>query len=114
MGPPQSLRPSSHCSPSTNCAVCLSPKAMSPTTFRTARVAAGVGILLLFAWATSAAASILYIGLADGRTVAYSTRHGRFPWLRGPDADLPAVQSNAFPTLADLDGDGVADALVGD
>src|SRR5262245_62000641 len=86
---------------------------MSLVTCRSWRAAAGVGIAVLVA-STRAPAAILYLGLPDGHTLAYTTRDGRFPWLRAPAADLLRVHSYAAPALADLDGDGVADALVGE
>ncbi len=69
--------------------------------------------MLLVASAATTHAAILYLGLPDGHSVAYTTRDGRFPWLRAPAADLPPVHGYAAPALADLDGDGIADALVG-
>jgi hypothetical protein len=88
---------------------------MSPTTCGAPRVAAGAGLVVLVAWATCAQAAVLYVGLPTGRSFAYTTRDGRFPWLRAPSADLAEVpRGNAVPAFADLDGDGVPDAMVGD
>jgi PKD domain/FG-GAP-like repeat len=83
-------------------------------THRSCRMAARVAIMLLVAAATSARAAILYLGLPNGHAIAYTTRDGRFPWLRAPTADLPGVHGHAAPSLPDLDGDGVVDALVGE
>lgn len=71
-------------------------------------------LVFMLAAAARPHAAILYIGLPDGRSVAYTTRDGRFPWLRVPSADLPAVDAYAAPALADLDGDGDPDALIGE
>src|SRR5262249_60973145 len=76
-------------------------------------VAAGAGLVLLVAVATSAHATILWLGLPAGGSAALTTRAGRLPWMRVPSADLPDVAGYALPAIADLDGDGVAPALVG-
>jgi pectate lyase len=56
-------------------------------------------------------ATILYLGLPNGATSAYATNGTG--WTRVGWADLPDVGANAFPALADLDGDGDLDAMVG-
>jgi hypothetical protein len=76
------------------------------------RRAVVVGFALVLASAASAPAAILYLGLPNGVATAYTTRDGRFPWLRVASADLPDVGGHALVALADLDGDGVMDALV--
>ncbi|HMF40591.1 MAG TPA: FG-GAP-like repeat-containing protein, partial [Polyangia bacterium] len=76
------------------------------------RHAVGVGFALVLASAASASAAILYLGLPNGLATAYTTRDARFPWLRVASADLPDVGGYALVALADLDGDGVMDALV--
>src|SRR5262249_54525538 len=55
---------------------------------------------------------VLYLGLPNGHAAAYTTRNGRFPWLRVTSADTPDVGGYALPAFADLDGDGIVDALV--
>ena len=77
-------------------------------------VAVGAGIVLLVAATTSTDAAILWLGLPGGGSAALTTRAGRLPWMRVPSADLPDVAGYALPAIADLDGDGVADALVGE
>jgi hypothetical protein len=62
-------------------------------------------------WCAVADASILYLGLPDGRSVAFATSDAG--WARMEWADLPDVGGNAYPALVDLDGDGDLDALVG-
>ncbi len=62
-------------------------------------------------WCAVADATVLYLGLPDGRSIAYTT--GASGWTRADWADLPDVGANAFPLLVDLDGDGDLDALVG-
>jgi len=62
-------------------------------------------------WSAVANATVLYLGLPDGHVAAWAT--GDTGWARAEWADLPDVGSNAFPALADLDGDGDLDALVG-
>lgn len=62
-------------------------------------------------WSAVAEAAVLYLGLPDGRSIAYTS--GAAGCDRTAWADLPDVGSNAFPALADLDGDGDFDALVG-
>jgi hypothetical protein len=56
----------------------------------------------------------LYLGLTSGSTIAYTTSAPGGTWTRLAAADLPPVYYDALPALADLDGDGTADALVGD
>ena len=56
-------------------------------------------------------ATVLYMGIPEGRSIAYATIDSK--WERVEWADLPDVGANAFPALADLDGDGDLDALVG-
>ena len=56
-------------------------------------------------------ATVAYLGIPDGRAIAYATNAGG--WERHEWADLPDVGANVFPALADLDGDGDLDALIG-
>jgi hypothetical protein len=67
--------------------------------------------VLLGASCAAAHATVLYLGLPDGRAAAYAT--GASGWARAECADLPDVGANAFPALVDLDADGDLDALVG-
>lgn len=62
-------------------------------------------------WCAVADATVLYLGLPDGRSIALATSDAG--WARAEWADLPDVGANAFPALVDLDGDGDLDALVG-
>ena len=62
-------------------------------------------------WCAAADATVLYLGVPDGRSLAFATSGAG--WERAEWADLPDVGASAFPTLADLDGDGDLDALVG-
>ncbi len=59
-------------------------------------------------------AAVAYLGAANGVPQAYSTRSGNFPFRRVAFADLPDVGGYALPALADLDGDGDLDAIVGE
>jgi len=61
-----------------------------------------------------ARASTVYFGLPDGSGPAYARSGSSGAWLRRPTADLPDVGLNAYPALADLDGDGDRDALIGE
>lgn len=63
---------------------------------------------------TSAVASTVYFGLPDGTGPAYARSGSSGAWTRQTAADLPDVGYNAYPALADLDGDGDRDALVGE
>src|SRR6185369_6686714 len=72
------------------------------------------GALLAVPARAMAAGITVYLGLPSGKTVAYTTSAVGAGWTRATAADLPAVYYDAFPALADLDGDGIADALVGD
>ena len=56
----------------------------------------------------------LYLGLGNGTTAAYTATAPGAGWTRATSADIPSVYYDALPTLADLDGNGVADALVGE
>jgi len=60
----------------------------------------------------AAAAGVLYLGLPNGRTVAYVVAAAGAE--RASVADLPDVGANAFPVLVDLDADGDRDALIGE
>ncbi len=61
-----------------------------------------------------AQAATVYFGLPNGTGPAYTRSGASGAWSRRPVADLPDVGSNAFPALADLDGDGDRDALIGE
>jgi PKD repeat protein len=76
----------------------------------------GIGVVVAMELGVSrtSSAEVLYLGLPNGQSFAYSTTDNRFPWVRRPGADLPDVGSYALPALADLDGDGDRDALVGE
>src|SRR5262245_1978711 len=67
----------------------------SPRVYPATRHAVGVGFALVLASAPSAPAAILYLGLPNGVATAYTTRDGRFPWLRVASADLPDVGGHA-------------------
>ncbi len=69
-------------------------------------------MVALVAQASVARGTILYTGLTNG-TSAASTR-GSGAWTRVASADIPLVSPYAAPALADLDGDGDRDALVGE
>jgi hypothetical protein len=64
--------------------------------------------------ASGARAATVYLGLPSGASIAYTRSSANAKWKRDRPADLPSVRSHAIPTLADLDGDGDRDALVGD
>jgi PKD repeat protein len=77
----------------------------------------GVAVVVcmeLGATARTSSAAVLYLGLPNGQSFAYSTVNGKFPWVRRGAADLPDVGAYALPAIADLDGDGDFDALVGE
>ncbi len=77
----------------------------------------GVAVVVcmeLGANARTSSAAVLYLGLPNGESFAYSTVNGRFPWVRRDAANLPDVGAYALPALADLDGDGDHDALIGE
>lgn len=77
----------------------------------------GVAVVIcmeLGATARTSSAAVLYLGLPNGESFAYSTVNKKFPWVRREAADLPDVGAYALPALADLDGDGDRDALVGE
>src|SRR5436190_1997971 len=56
-------------------------------------------------------ATVLYMGIPEGRTIAYATTDSG--WARVEWADLPDVGASAAPAAADVDGDGDADLFVG-
>jgi hypothetical protein len=56
----------------------------------------------------------LYLGLTNGKTAAYTATAPGAGWTRATASDIPSVYYDAMPTLADLDGNRVADALVGE
>ncbi|MCW5891705.1 MAG: VCBS repeat-containing protein [bacterium] len=72
------------------------------------------GAVALTVSATASNAAVLYLGLPNGRSIAYSTVGGAMPWKARATSDLPDVGGYAAPTFADLDGDGDHDALVGE
>jgi PKD repeat protein len=57
---------------------------------------------------------VVWLGLPAGGASAWRSTGGGGAWTRVAALDLPDVGYNAFPALADLDGDGDADALVGE
>src|SRR5262245_40631263 len=67
-----------------------------------------------FAQALPARAARRYLGLAGGANVAYVANAAGTGWVRDAAADLPDVGYYGAPALADLDGDGDRDALVGE
>jgi hypothetical protein len=75
------------------------------------RVGWWTAVVWTLVWCAVADATVLYLGLPDGRSIALTTSDAG--WARAEWADLPDVGANAFPTLVDLDGDGDLDALVG-
>src|SRR5581483_12354850 len=77
-------------------------------------VRAVVSASALVAARGAADAAILYLGLPGGTSSAYVTLGANAGWTRLAAADLPRVGFGAAPALADLDGGGDADALVGD
>lgn len=72
------------------------------------------GAVALAAAATISDAAVLYLGLPNGRSVAYTTHDDAVPWIARSASDLPDVGGYAAPSFADLDGDGDMDALVGE
>jgi PKD repeat protein len=68
---------------------------------------------LLAAIPCVAHSAVLYLGLASGRTYAYTRADGG-GWTRSTSADLPDVGYDAVPAFADLDGDGDRDVLIGE
>ena len=64
---------------------------MSLVIRRSWRAAAGVGIAVLVASATRTPAAILYLGLPDGHTVAYTTRDGATYDIVTLDLDTKAM-----------------------
>ena len=64
--------------------------------------------------AARAHASTAYFGMPDGTGPAYARSGSSAGWLRKPTADLPDVGASSYPALADLDGDGDRDALIGE
>ncbi len=76
--------------------------------------AAVVAAAALFTSEASALASTVYFGLPDGTGPAYSRSGSTGGWMRRAAADLPDVGYDAYPALADLDGDGDRDALIGE
>jgi hypothetical protein len=73
-----------------------------------------VALLVATLAATHAHASTAYFGLPDGSGPAYARSGSSGAWLRRPTADLPDVGGSSYPALADLDGDGDRDALIGE
>lgn len=68
--------------------------------------------MALMAQAAAARGAILYTGQTSGTSTA-STR-STAAWSRVETADIPLVSPYAAPALADLDGDGDRDALIGE
>src|SRR5690242_384183 len=62
----------------------------------------------------SAYAARLYLGLPNGTHAVYDRNPGAAAWTPNATAALPDVGYYAAPALADLDGDGDRDALVGE
>src|SRR4051812_40121541 len=62
----------------------------------------------------AAGSAVAYFGLTGGTSVAYRSVGIGGAWFLDPASDLPDVGSSAAPTLVDLDGNGVLDALVGE
>jgi hypothetical protein len=79
----------------------------------TRRIALLTIALLAGAVAPRAFGAVVYIGLTNGVSAASTRASATASWKRTSAADIPAVQLYATPALADLDGDGVRDALVG-
>ena len=61
-----------------------------------------------------ASAARLTFGMPNGTNVAYTRGATDTAWKRQATADLPDVGYYGAPALADLDGDGDRDALVGE
>src|SRR5512135_127261 len=57
--------------------------------------------------------AVVYVGLTNGISAASTRSSATAAWTRTSAADIPAVEPYAVPAFADLDGDGVRDALVG-
>ncbi len=57
---------------------------------------------------------MVYLGTSAGTSTAYRAPGIGQAWTIAPAFTLPDVGSSAFPVLADLDGDGDLDALVGE
>lgn len=55
----------------------------------------------------------VYVGTASGTSAAYRANGTGGAWTRKSSSDTPDAGGSAFPTLVDLDGDGVRDLLVG-
>jgi hypothetical protein len=55
----------------------------------------------------------VYVGVASGASDGYRAPHAGAAWSRTSSVDVPDAGSSAFPTLADLDGNGTRDMLVG-
>jgi hypothetical protein len=55
----------------------------------------------------------VYVGISGGTSSAYHATGVGGTWTRAAQNDVPDGGNNAFPTLVDLDGDGVHDMLVG-
>jgi hypothetical protein len=70
--------------------------------------------LAVVAAPSAAGAVVLWVSQPNGRSSAYVTTAAGQGWTRVSSADMPDVGSQAFVTLADLDGDGDLDALVGE
>src|SRR5262245_10940191 len=81
---------------------------------RTWGCAVAAAALLATPARATAAGLTIYLGLPSGQTVAYTTSGAGSGWTRATGSDLPSVYYDAFPALADLDGDGIKDALIGD
>ncbi len=58
--------------------------------------------------------AVAYFGLKGGTSVAYRSDGIGGAWFLDPASNLPDVGTSAAPTLVDLDGNGVLDALVGE
>ncbi|HEV7734946.1 MAG TPA: FG-GAP-like repeat-containing protein [Candidatus Binatia bacterium] len=62
-------------------------------------------------WVSATHAAVLYVGLTNGTSAAFTRTAGA--WTRVTSADIPLASPFASPAFADLDGDGDRDALVG-
>lgn len=75
----------------------------------------GILTACMVALATPSEAARLHLGLPNGTDVAYRRNAGDAAWTKEPGGVvLPDVGYYAAPALADLDGDGDRDALVGE